>query len=69
MTPGSKGQIPYIELNGQEIPDSNVIIETMKEKFGKDPDAGLTEEQKAKGHIVKWEIWTKQHHSDTKSNI
>ena len=23
---GSKGQIPYIELNGEEIPDSNVII-------------------------------------------
>ena len=23
---GSKGQIPYIELNGEEIPDSNIII-------------------------------------------
>ena len=23
---GSKGQIPYVELNGEEIPDSNVII-------------------------------------------
>ena len=30
---GSKGQIPYIELNGQEIPDSNVILDKLEEHF------------------------------------
>jgi len=35
---GSKGQIPYIELNGQEIPDSNVIICKLKNEFNKNPD-------------------------------
>lgn len=27
-----KGQIPYIELNGEQIPDSNQIIKTLEEK-------------------------------------
>ena len=26
-------QIPYIEFNGEEIPDSNIIIETLSQKF------------------------------------
>jgi len=30
---GSKGQIPYIELNGEAIPDSNIIIERLRAKF------------------------------------
>ena len=28
-----KGQIPYIELNGQHIPDSNLSIEFLKNYF------------------------------------
>ena len=30
---GSKGQIPYVELNGEEIPDSNVIIKRSNSTF------------------------------------
>ena len=33
MQSGSKGQIPYIELNGEEIPDSNVILDKLEEYF------------------------------------
>ena len=31
----AKGQIPYIELNGEEIADSNIIITTLKKYFNK----------------------------------
>ena len=37
MTFSKKGQMPYIEFNGEEIPDSNVIIATMKKYFDVDP--------------------------------
>jgi hypothetical protein len=28
-----KGQIPYIEMNGKQIPDSNLAIEFLKNYF------------------------------------
>merc|ERR1719378_918078 len=49
---GSKGQIPYIELNGEQIPDSNIIINVLKEHFGKDPDQLCTSSDLAVGHAV-----------------
>jgi len=49
---GSKGQIPYIELNGEEIPDSNMIISRLKDHFGKDPDQSCTSSDLAVGHAV-----------------
>jgi len=49
---GSKGQIPYIELNGEEIPDSNVIIARLKAHFGLDPDSDSSSTDLAMGHAA-----------------
>lgn len=35
-----KGQLPFVELNGEEIADSSFIIKELSEKFNKDLDAG-----------------------------
>jgi len=47
-----KGQIPYIELNGEQIADSNIIIPKLKEHFDVNPDVGLRSEENAIGHAV-----------------
>jgi len=49
---GSKGQIPYIELNGEEIPDSNVIIARLKAHFGLEPDSDSSSTDLAMGHAA-----------------
>merc|ERR1719221_512425 len=49
---GSKGQIPYVVLNGKETCDSNIIIPTLKHHFNVDCDAHLTSEQRAVGHTT-----------------
>lgn len=61
-----KGQIPFVELNGKEIEDSDNIIKELSRYFDKDLDAGLTDEQKTTsyafismldnhtGWIVRW---------------
>lgn len=41
-----KGQLPFIELNGEEIADSAIIIKELSSKYNKDLDAGLTLEQR-----------------------
>jgi len=48
----SKGQIPYIELNGEQIPDSNIIIEKLKDKFQVEPDKDISEADIAVGHAA-----------------
>ena len=45
-----KGQLPFIELNGKEIADSDIIIRELSKHFDKDLDFGLTEEQKTVSH-------------------
>ena len=45
-----KGQLPFIELNGKEIADSDLIIKELSEKFEKNLDDGLTAEQKVTSH-------------------
>ena len=45
-----KGQLPFIELNGKEIADSDLIIKELSEQFEKNLDDGLTAEQKVTSH-------------------
>lgn len=36
-----KGQLPFVELNGEEIADSTFVIKQLSEKFNKDLDSGM----------------------------
>lgn len=45
-----KGQLPFVELNGEEIADSDIIIKQLSQTFGKDLDAGLTQEERNISH-------------------
>merc|ERR1712088_1159252 len=47
-----KGMLPFIEINGEEIADSNMIIETLAAKFGKEMPAQLSAEQKNVQHAM-----------------
>lgn len=44
--------MPFIELNGEEIADSTIIIQELTQRFGKDVDALLTNEQKNISHAM-----------------
>lgn len=48
MKPGKKRQSPYIELNGVQYPDSNLIIDMLKQKFHVNPDKDLNEVRRHK---------------------
>ena len=47
-----KGQLPFVELNGEEISDSSFIIKELSAKFGKDLDAPLTADQRTLSHAM-----------------
>jgi glutathione S-transferase len=47
---GPKGKNPWIELDGERIGDSEIIIGRLGERFGVDLDAGLAPEQAAVAH-------------------
>lgn len=47
-----KGQLPFIELNGEEIADSAIIIRELSAKFEKDLNAGLTQDQRNIAHAT-----------------
>jgi len=47
-----KGQLPFVELNGDEIADSSIIIRELAQKFEKDLDAGLDKDQKNVAHAI-----------------
>lgn len=47
-----KGQLPFVEINGQEIADSSFIIKQLTAKFDKDLDAPLSSEQRNIAHAM-----------------
>ena len=66
---GPKGKNPWIELDGERIGDSEVIIDLLKERHAVQLDEGLTAEQLATGHawrrtfeehyhqVLEWELF------------
>jgi glutathione S-transferase len=47
-----KGQIPFIELNGEQIPDSNVAIKELEARGLAKKDEGNTTQQQSIGHLA-----------------
>lgn len=48
----SKGQLPFVELNGAEVSDSAVIIKELGAHFSADVDSSLTTEQRSMAHTT-----------------
>ncbi|RUS85328.1 hypothetical protein EGW08_006929 [Elysia chlorotica] len=49
----SKGKVPWISYNGEEVADSQFCIEFVKSKFGVDLNRGLSTEQRAVAHAFR----------------
>lgn len=47
-----KGQLPFVELNGEEVADSQLIIKDLSQKFNIDLDAALSAEQRNIAHAT-----------------
>ncbi|XP_054290328.1 failed axon connections-like isoform X2 [Macrosteles quadrilineatus] len=47
-----KGQLPFVEINGEEIADSSVIIKELSQQFTKDLDITLDNNQKNISHAM-----------------
>jgi len=50
---GPKGKNPWIELDGERIGDSEVIIDLLARRNGFDIDAGLGAEERARAHAIR----------------
>jgi glutathione S-transferase len=50
---GPKGKNPWIDLDGQLIADTEIIIDLLARRIGFDIDAGLTPEQRGRSHAVR----------------
>ncbi|HEV7275382.1 MAG TPA: glutathione S-transferase family protein [Devosiaceae bacterium] len=50
---GPKGKNPWVELDGERIGDSEIIIALLAERSGFDIDAGLDDEARARGHAAR----------------
>lgn len=47
LSKAPKGKVPFIEHEGRILGDSNLIIEHLKARHGTDPDAHLSDEERA----------------------
>ncbi|XP_064101544.1 failed axon connections-like isoform X3 [Macrobrachium nipponense] len=47
-----KGQLPFVEVNGEEIADSAIIIKELGSRYNQDLDSGLTPEQRNVAHAT-----------------
>jgi len=50
---GPKGKNPWIEIDGERMGDTELIIATLARRSGFDIDAGLTPQQAALSHVVR----------------
>ncbi|KAK8394504.1 hypothetical protein O3P69_006587 [Scylla paramamosain] len=50
---GSKGKSPWITLNGQDLADSQFVMEHLASKFNKDFSSHLSREEKATAHALR----------------
>ena len=48
-----KGQIPFIELNGEQIPDSNICIQELEKRGIAQPDDETSVQQNAINHLIR----------------
>lgn len=49
---GPKGKIPFVEIDGERIGDSTLILERLKAERGIDLDAGLSPRERAQSHAL-----------------
>ncbi|MEQ8268664.1 MAG: glutathione S-transferase family protein [Parvibaculum sp.] len=49
---GPKGKLPFIEIEGERIGDSALILGHLKEKLGIDLDRGLSDLERAQSHML-----------------
>lgn len=47
-----KGQLPFVEVNGEEIADSAIIIKELGSRYNQDLDSGLSPEQRNVAHAT-----------------
>jgi len=47
-----RGFLPFVELNGEEISDSDLIVKNLAQKYEKEMDEGLTNEQRNIQHAM-----------------
>jgi len=50
---GPRGKLPFLTIDREAIPDSQLIIQYFKRRFGDPLDGNLTSEQMARGHLIR----------------
>ena len=48
-----KQKCPWITINGQDVSDSQLLVEFLTNKLGKDMDSHLTKEEAARGRAIR----------------